>query len=130
MTAKKLGKVLLEGLDEHDFDSLSKTSKNSREQKRYLAFAHIKDGSSFTNTAKMVRTSLRSIMGWVDRFRKKGLEGLKDRHGGGKSPHVPSSDYETLKKQIIEMQKERLGGRIRGKDVAELIEKKYGMTPL
>lgn len=34
-----------------------------------------------------------------------------------------------LKKQILEMQKERSGVRIRGKDVAELIEKEYGITP-
>lgn len=129
MAAEKSKTILIEGLDEHDFDRLSKTCKNSREQKRYLSFAHIKDGSSFTDAAKMVRVSLRSVMSWVDRFRKRGLEGLKDRYGGGKTPHVPVSDYEKLKKQILEMQKKRSGGRIRGKDVAELIEKEYGVTP-
>ncbi len=129
MTTKKTKKAQLKGLDEYDFDRLSKDCKNLREQKRFLAFAHIKDGSSFTHAAKMVRASLRSVMCWVDRFRKNGLEGLKDRYGGGKQPHVPSCDYEELKKEILEMQKERSGGRIRGKDVAALIKKKYGVSP-
>jgi transposase len=128
MTAKKSKKILLEGLDEYDFDHLSRSCGNSREQRRYLAFAHIKDGNSLTESAKMARVSLRSVMSWVQKFRTRGLEGLKDRYGGGKSPHVPRTDYEEFKKSVLEMQKNRPGGRIRGKDVANLIEEKYGIT--
>lgn len=129
MTVKKSKKVLLEGLDEYDFDHLSRSCGNSREQRRYLAFAHIKDVNNFTEAAKMARVSLRSLMSWVQKFREKGLEGLKDQYGGGKSPHVPRSDYEEFKKLVLEMQNNRPGGRIRGKDVADLIEEKYGITP-
>ena len=30
---------------------------------------------------------------------------------------------------VLEIQNNRSGGRIRGKDVADLIEEKYGITP-
>ncbi len=42
---------LLEGIDKYDFDKLSKTRGNYRERRRYLAFAHIREGKNFTETA-------------------------------------------------------------------------------
>jgi len=63
MTEKhKKKRLRIEGLDVHNFDKLIRSAKNSREQRRYLAFAHIKDGKTFTESAKMVRVSLRSLM--------------------------------------------------------------------
>lgn len=77
----------------------------------------------------MVRVTGRTMMNWVRQFRIKGIVGLQDSYGGGQSPHVPSSDYGELKEAILELQKSRKGGRIRGKDVAELIQKKYNIIP-
>lgn len=55
----------IKDLEQYDFDKLSKTQSNSRERQRYLAFAHIRDGSSFTAAAAAVRVSLRTLMNWV-----------------------------------------------------------------
>jgi transposase len=126
---RKKKAVILEGLDKYDFDKLSKSIGNFREKKRYLAFAHIKDGKNFTEVAKMMRVSLRTVMNWVRNFREKGIEALKDSFGGGAKPHVPHSDYEDFKQSVLELQKNRPGGRIRGKDIADLIRSKYGVSP-
>lgn len=119
----------LEWIDQYDFDKLSKTTRNSREQKRYLALAHIKEGKSFKEVSQMVRVSYRTIMNWTDKFRKKGVEGLKDKFGGGARPHVPSSQHETFRQSVLNLQKSRLGGRIRGDDIQDLIEREYGVRP-
>lgn len=119
----------LEWIDQYDFDKLSKTTGNFRERKRYLAFAHIKDGKSFSEAAQMVRVDCRTLMNWIDKFRKKGIEGLKDKFGGGASPHVPSSQHETFRQSVLNLQKNRLGGRIRGDDIRDLIEREYGVRP-
>ena len=47
----------IKDLEQYDFDKLSKTHSNPRERQRYLAFAHIRDGSSFTAAAAAVRVS-------------------------------------------------------------------------
>lgn len=120
---------VVEDLKEYDFDKLCASTKSSREQKRYLAFAHIKDGKSFIDAAKMVRVTYRTLLNWVKKFKNKGIVGLKDSHGGGQQPHVPHSKYEDLREAILELQKSREGGRIRGKDVAELIQEKYNVIP-
>ncbi len=51
----------IKGLDQYDFDKLSKTQGNPRERKRYLAFAHIRDGKSFTQAAAAIRVRLRTL---------------------------------------------------------------------
>jgi len=84
---------------------------------------HIKEGKSFREVAQMVRVSYRTIMNWIDKFRKKGVEGLKDKFGGGARPHVPSSQHETFRQSVLNLQKNRLGGGIRGDDIRDLIER-------
>lgn len=119
----------LEGIENHDFDRLSKTTGSFRERKRYLAFAHIQSGETFEAAAKMVRVKVRTLMNWVKKFRENGLPGLKDRYGGGTRPHVPPEDYESFKSAVLQLQAERPGGRIRGQDVSNLIKERYGITP-
>lgn len=125
----KLTTSHLEDLNEYNFDKLSASTKSSREQKRYLAFAHIKDGKSFIDSARMVRVTYRTLLNWVKRFRVKGIEGLKDSYGGGQQPHVPPVEYDEFRRSVLELQKNRKGGRIRGKDIADLIKEKYNKNP-
>ena len=117
----------LEGVENHDFDTLSKTVGNHRERRRYLAFAHIREGKSFTETARMVRVGLRTVMNWVEKFRTKGIEGIKEKHGGGVRPFIHPSENERFKNSVLDLQKTRPGGRVRGKDVIDLIEDLYGI---
>jgi len=127
MPGKK--KTPIEGLDNYDFDHLSKTTGTFRERKRYLAFAHIQSGENFTNAAKMVRVKLRTLMNWVKKFRENGIESLKDSYGGGAKPHVPTEDHEEFRNAVLELQSNRQGGRIREEDVSNLIKERYGITP-
>jgi transposase len=117
----------LDKLDHHDFTSLLKTKGNPRERRRYLAFAHLQEGKSFTETAKMVKVQLRTLMNWVKNFRKNGLEGLKDQQGRGAKPHLSDTDLVAFQQAVLELQSGRTGGRIKGRDVLLLMEKKFGI---
>ena len=66
----------LAGLHQYNFNHLSKTQGTLRERRRYLAFAHIQDGKSFTEAASMVKVTFKALMNWVDSYRKNGIEGL------------------------------------------------------
>jgi transposase len=119
----------IKGLEQHDFDKLSKTQGNPRERKRYLAFAHICDGKSFTEAAAAIRIRLRTLMNWIKRFRAQGIEGLMDRPGRGSKPCLPQTDRAAFKQAVLELQKKRSGGRIRGADVLALMKEKYNVEP-
>lgn len=119
----------LEDLAQYDFDKLATTTGSPRERRRYLAFAHIVEGKSFVDAAKAVRVNLRSLMRWIQKFRTKGLAGLKDQPGRGAKCYLPPEDREAFKQAVLALQQNRNGGRIRGKDILELMKKKYGLTP-
>lgn len=119
----------IKGLEQYDFDKLAKTQGNPRERKRYLAFAHICDGKSFTEAAAAIRIKLRTVMNWIKRFRAQGIEGLMDRPGRGSKPYLPQTDRAAFKQAVLELQQKRSGGRIRGADVLALMKEKYNVEP-
>ena len=119
----------IKDITKYDFDKLSKTQGNPRERKRYLAFAHICDGKSFTEAAAAIRIKLRTLMNWVKRFREQGIEGLKDQPGRGSKPYLPEKEKAAFKQAVLELQKNRSGGRVRGSDVLELMKEKYKVEP-
>lgn len=119
----------LEGLGQYDFDKLATTSGSARERRRYLAFAHIAAGESFVSAAAAVRVNLRSLMRWIQNFRKEGLEGLQDKPGRGAKPYMSSEQRMAFKHAVLELQQTSAGGRLRGKDIREFMKKKYGIYP-
>ena len=127
MRGRKAGAI--KGLEQYDFDKLSKTQGNSRERKRYLAFAHIRDGKNFTETAAAIRVKLRTLMNWVQRFRAQGIDGLTDQSGRGAKPCISPKDRAAFKQSVLELQQKRSGGRIRGSDVLALMKEKYNVEP-
>ncbi len=114
----------IEGIENYDFDKLAKTEGNSRERRRFLAFAHIREGKTFTEAAAAVRVKLRSLMDWVKRFKEEGLEGLKDKPGRGRKPLLPLEYQDAFRQAVLELQENRAGGRIKGKDILELMRSK------
>lgn len=119
----------IEGIDQYDFDKLAKTEGSPRERRRFLAFAHLREGKTFTETAVAVRVSLRSLMKWIDRFRTEGFEGLKDKPGRGAKPFLPPEHQAAFRQAVLELQENRTGGRVKGSDILELMRTKYGIDP-
>lgn len=119
----------IEGIEQYDFDKLAKTKGNARERRRFLAFAHIREGRTFTETATAIRVKLRTLMNWIKQFKREGIEGLKDKAGRGAKPFLPEEHRLAFKQAVLELQKNREGGRIRGSDVLELMRTKYGVNP-
>jgi putative transposase len=119
----------IKGIEQYDFDKLANTKSNPRERRRFLAFAHLCEGKTFTEVAIFVRVKLRSLMRWVKKFKTEGLEGLKDKAGRGAKPLMPLEHRAAFRQAVLELQEKRTGGRIRGRDVLELMQTKYGIDP-
>lgn len=121
--------IQIEGIKQYNFDKLAKTEGSPRERRRFLAFAHLSEGQTFTQAAASVRVKLRSLMRWVKRFRTEGLEGLKDKAGRGAKPLILAEHRAAFRQAVLELQERRTGGRIRGRDILELMHTKYGIDP-
>lgn len=117
----------LEKLADYNFIHLAKTTGKARERMRFLAFAHIQEGKTYAEVAKMVKVSYKTLMAWVKRFKQEGIEGLFDKPGQGNKPHLPAEQTEAFKEAVMKLRDERQGGRIRGKDIAELLEKQFNI---
>lgn len=121
--------AVIEGIEQYDFDKLAKITGSPRERRRFLAFAHLREGKTFTETATFVRVKLRSLTRWVSRFRTEGFEGLQEKPGRGAKRLILSEHQAAFREAVLELEKKRIGGRIRGKDVLELMKTKYGIDP-
>ncbi len=119
----------IDGIDQYDFAKLARTEGTPRERRRFLVFAHIQEGISFSDAARMVKMAPRTVIGLVSKFRESGIDGLREKPGRGAKPYVPKEDYEDFRKSVKELQQARSGGRIRGQDIGDLIEEKYGKRP-
>jgi transposase len=121
--------VQITGIEQYDFDKLANTEGSPKERRRFLAFAHLREGKTFTEAAASVRVELRSLMRWVRKFKTEGFEGLKDKPGRGAKALILSEHRAGFRQAVLELQEKRIGGRIRGKDVLELMKTKYGVDP-
>ncbi len=117
----------LDKINDYDFIHLAKTTGKARERMRFLAFAHIQEGKTYIEIAEIIKVSYKTIMQWVKRFQQEGIEGLFDKPGQGNKPHLPLEQVEAFKEAVIKLRDERQGGRIKGKDIAELLEKQFNI---
>ena len=116
------------GLAEHAFAKLAKTEKNARQRIRFLAFAHIAEGKSLSETARIIKVFPRTVINWVSKFRKDGINALKEQSGRGRKRRIEEKDEAAIGNLVEEMQNKREGGRIRGGDVHKMIEARYGVN--
>jgi len=117
----------IEGLEKYDFAKLARSKGTSSERRRFLAFAHIQDGKNFSEAARMIKVEPRTVIVWAKKFRQRGLEGLSERKGRGAKRHLSKEVEEQVCKFVDEMRISRSGGRIRGRDIWEMVNKKYGI---
>jgi len=108
-----------------DFLALSKKEKSSRVRIRLLVLAHIKDGTSYRKTAKMLKITVPSVQTYANNFRDFGIEGLKDKEGKGRKPNFPKEKEEELKNTILERQMQKGGGRLTGADIQKIVSKEF-----
>lgn len=119
--------ITIDGLDQYNFSKLAKTEGTPRERIRFLAMAHIQDGKSFSDAARMVKVDPRTVIQWVAKFRSHGIEGLREKPGRGAKPLLPRDQYETFRTEVEKLQREREGGRVRAKDISDLLYEKWGI---
>ena len=111
----------------HDFSKLSKKEGHARTRQRFLALSHLQDGATITDVANYVKVSRSTVYDWINRLEKEGLDGLQEKGGRGATPKLAKEHHEAFKQSVLELQDSRIGGRIRGSDVLDLMREKFGV---
>jgi transposase len=118
---------LPEALFEHDFANLAKKEPHARTRLRFLILSHLIDGKSITEVSNNFRVSRVAIHDWLRRLSFGGINGLREKAGRGPHFKLPLDQHEIFKQTVLELQHNRKGGRIRGKDILKLMKEKFNV---
>lgn len=115
----------LKKLQEYDFENLMKSEKDQKIKLSLLAIEQVQKGKSICEVTKIFNVHFNSIRTWIERFIKEGPKGLLTRPGRGRNRKL--TEDEAFKKSLLEMQKAKDGGTIRGIDILKMMEEKFGV---
>jgi transposase len=86
---------------------------------------HLQAGREYAEIALFLGVKKEAVKGWIKRFRKEGLDGLKESPRSGAKRKLLTSQDAEFKASVLALQEEREGGRITGKDVQALLQNKF-----
>ena len=110
-----------------DFYTSARHADDNRECIRLMGMAFLQKGLSVSEVAELVNVSNDAVHQWVAHFKQGGLERLKDQGGRGRKPAIEPAQHEAFKNAIIELQAEKEGGRIVGRDVLSMSKDRFGI---
>ena len=108
----------------------AKQAKDSNQARRLLSLAAIQDGLSRTEAAKIGGMDRQTLRDWVHRFNDEGLDGLKDRHGGGTPRALNRDQTQWIIDQVHRGPDLDKHGVVRWRviDLCALIKEEFGVT--
>ena len=108
-------------LYEHDFVSLARTEGHARTRLRWLGLAHLKEGKSYEEVVRALKVHAKSVMSWVKRLARAGVEGVREQSGRGAKPKLAATYAEALQEALSQAQASRVGGRLKGRDIPAVV---------
>jgi putative transposase len=116
---------LPEGFHNYDFAKLAKSERDPRRLIRLTGFGILQQNESLSKTAKLLKVERKTVRGWLKKFIKFGLDGLSDEHRSGRPPRLGKDQEPAFTEAVVQLQKDREGGRITGTDIQKLAEEKF-----
>ena len=93
---------------------------------RCLALHYIQSGHTYDQVSDLICYSRKTIMQWVRKFEKGGLDYLlSTKPGRGRRARISTDVSEEFSKEVISLQENRNGGRVIGEDIVNLVKEKY-----
>ncbi|KAF3977922.1 MAG: transposase [Methylococcales symbiont of Iophon sp. n. MRB-2018] len=112
---------------QHDFKQLAKVEKNPRTRVRLIGLSHIQNGKSYEQVAQYLLQSLSAVKQWVRHYKDDGIDGLKEKQRSGRPSKAHTQNHTRLLKSILAMQDNKKGGRVRLKDIQNMLSKDFNI---
>ena len=116
---------LPDGFQDINFNDAARHAKDNRECIRLLGLAFLQQGHTVSEVANLLSVSNDSVHGWLRCFKAGGLSALQDHGGRGRKPVIPEECHSSFKKAVLQLQEQKRGGRIVGRDVLEMLNSDY-----
>jgi transposase len=116
---------LPEGFNDVDFQHAARHADDNRECIRLLGLSFIQQGHSVSETSILLKVTNDAVHDWLHRFKEGGLPAMKDQGGRGRKPIIPEESHDEFKDAVLQLQDDKDGGRIVGRDVLKLLEEEF-----
>lgn len=119
--------LLPKAIYEHDFARLARIESHPRTRLRFLGLAHVQEGQSYEEIARMLKVHAKSVHAWVQRLAAGGLEAVHEQPGRGAKRKLPLEMESSLAEAIVDLQVQRGRSRVRAEDVRQLLATRFGV---
>ncbi len=116
---------LPEDFQKHDFAILAKSESDPRKRGRLTGLGILQQKTSLNKTSKLLKVAKQTLRGWLEKFKQDGLNGLSDKPRSGRKPRLAKDQEPAFADAVVQLQKDRGGGRITGNDIQKLAEDKF-----
>lgn len=86
---------------------------------------HLQQDRSYAEVASFLCVHEATVKGWLARFKALGLDGLRESSRSGAKRKLPADQEIKFKEAVITLQEERVGGRITGHDIRQLLDEQF-----
>ena len=86
---------------------------------------HLQQDRSYAEVASFLCVHEATVKGWLARFKALGLDGLRESSRSGAKRKLPADQEINFKEAVITLQEERVGGRITGHDIRQLLDEQF-----
>ena len=114
-----------ESFDDEEFSIAARHASDNRECIRLLGLSFLQKGFSEGEVAKLLDVHPQSVFNWLSSYKEGGIEALKDKGGRGRKNKMNKDHQEEFKKAVLNLQDQKEGGRITGRDVKEMMKKDF-----
>ena len=111
-----------------DFQKMARTESCPRVRERLLGIHNLFLGKNRIEAAKAVGRNPEWLRSWVLRYDEGGYENLFDKPRPGQKKYLTKGEESELVSLVIQLQDDRNGGRITGKEISEIIKNKLAIT--
>ena len=118
---------LSEAFFKEDFQNQARHALDNRECIRLLGLRLLQKGLPETEVADLLDVHPQAVYKWLCRYKEGGAESLKDRGGRGRKNILTDEQEQRFKSAVLELQEQREGGRVVGRDIKEMLSKEFGI---
>ncbi len=112
----------------NEIAALIRTEKDGRIRQRLMAIKFILHGQSIPQTAQRMDIAERPLRKWLQRFNKKGPDGLADAPRSGQPPKINDGQIEKFKLRVRQgITEQDKVCSLRGKDLQQILKKEFNV---